>query len=201
MSIKVLNGSANGAVLSRLQCNYCKEWIYGTANTHVEHVSKCMVEWEQKVKAQQEFVQSRAAHVMALPTKQTVIKTIDLCKRLLGRDAVVVRLIQPHDIRTEAGIIQPADTFSVAPNLAQLMNKSTYARVIRVSEHLSRTDDGKEFKYPYLNDWRETVDSGGIGPVVEIAPGSGAERCGENGESILFLHAVDIWAEYAEGED
>lgn len=148
-------------------------------------------EREAKRKEEEEKRREEAKQLVAsLPKAQTWIRGADCAKRVLGRNNLVGKILKNHDVVSDGGIIIPACARETDKDFEEVMLKSTFIEVHSVSDWI---DD--DF-YPWLREAKNAIAAGLPGPIIEINPGSGVVRRGENGEACLFINAQWCWLEY-----
>lgn len=131
----------------------------------------------------------------SLPKKQKYIRGANRAKRVLGRNNLVGLVLRNHDVVSDGGIIIPACVRETDRDFDEVMVKSTFIRVLAVSDDI-------DYKvHPWLREAKDNIKRGKRGPIVEINPGSGTPRRGDNGEACLFINAQFCWLEYPEPEE
>lgn len=128
--------------------------------------------------------------VAALPKSQTWIRGADKARKVLGRNNMVGKVLRNHDVVSDGGIIIPACARETDKDFDEIMFKSTFIEVWAVSDWVDKRE------YPWLWQAKRTIERGGRGPIVEIHPGAGTARRGENGEACLFINAQFCWLEF-----
>jgi hypothetical protein len=153
-----------------------------------ERRKKFEAEQAERDKANQEYLKS-------LPTKQRYIQGAQRAKRILGKNKLLGILLKPHPVKMMIGgkeLIIPANCREVNKDFTEVMLKSDFIRVIMVCpfERIDRD------KYEWLWEAKTALDAGLKGPIIEIAPGAGLPRRGENGEACIFIDAEWCMMEY-----
>lgn len=183
------------------KCLYCGDFHRMSDASHQKHEEACKLEWEAKQDStptpafpdlEKSISEKFAGDLSLLPSIQKYIKTIDKCKRVLGRNMLIGEMIPPHDL-VKGGILLPAEIKDISPDFEHLFAKSDYLRVIRVSEQVDSDH------YPWLVEIRDRLARGEQGPILEVNPSSGISRYSEDGKTeYKYIGAVNVWCEYDE---